>query len=580
MAEKSGFFNARFIDGEYDRRYSADDYCDNLAVVISNGVLRSTGDDLKVTASGMYLTVAPGRAWIKGHYYLNTAPLTLAGVSAPIGGSRYDRVILRLDTSLPERKISLKYVEGIAGNTPQKPALVRNDTIYDLCLADILVAANATVLMVMDSRADSDVCGWVYSTSGDNSFFTSLDGAFYEWFEGAKDTLSSVTLFKRYSWSGTLSAASRTVQFVIPQYDADTSFIEVYVNGILDTRYTVTGNVLTFAGTLTAGTTVTVNCYKSIDGTGIMSVSDEITELQNRVDALDGASRFVYRCTGLNDNIILSQIAQAFISKSYDSTISTAAKTFLDTLGGNTYLSALTTEAQVTIEVVGRTAITTPFGGSGTTASRYRYFALGEAGTNARKLIFDFSKCEKITIGCGANTNNIIFYGTDLNIKGANVYAYSNGNGCNISMIAGSSNNGIMNFDDCRFSVSTSGTGVISENGTFTGCHCTVKSTAGDALCFDAKTESLVRLIGGTYYAYINSSGVSRAAVMNISTTETDAVIMAHNINCPTVSVSGYMQRHLAIGGAGSVYINGVVSTMTTSGTTVTVSGQIWKSKR
>lgn len=35
MAEKSGFFNALNVDGAYDRTYNANDYCDNLAVVIS-----------------------------------------------------------------------------------------------------------------------------------------------------------------------------------------------------------------------------------------------------------------------------------------------------------------------------------------------------------------------------------------------------------------------------------------------------------------------------------------------------------------------------------------------------------------
>ena len=68
MAEKSGFFNALNVGGEYDRTYNANDYSDNLAVIIGNGVLRSQYDDLKVTASGMVATVGVGRAWINGHY--------------------------------------------------------------------------------------------------------------------------------------------------------------------------------------------------------------------------------------------------------------------------------------------------------------------------------------------------------------------------------------------------------------------------------------------------------------------------------------------------------------------------------
>lgn len=43
MAEHFGFFDAlETADGLYDRTYSARDYSENLATIISNGVLRST----------------------------------------------------------------------------------------------------------------------------------------------------------------------------------------------------------------------------------------------------------------------------------------------------------------------------------------------------------------------------------------------------------------------------------------------------------------------------------------------------------------------------------------------------------
>ena len=199
MAEKSGFFNARLINGEYDRKYSADDYCDNLAVVIGNGVLRSENNDLKVTASGMYLTVAAGRAWINGHYYQNTTPFTFAPAPAAVGGSRYDRVILRMDKTLNSRSVYLAYVVGAASNDPQKPALVRNDNIYDICLADIYVPSSQNYVIAYDTRDDSDVCGWVYSVSGDGSFFTSLDAQFEEWFNDVRDEVATVTILKRYT---------------------------------------------------------------------------------------------------------------------------------------------------------------------------------------------------------------------------------------------------------------------------------------------------------------------------------------------------------------------------------------------
>lgn len=583
MSERSGFFNAILSEGVYDRKYNANDYSENMAVVISNGVLRSTGDDLKVTATGLILTVATGRAWITGHWYHNNAAMALSAIVAPTGGARIDRVILRLDKSLNERQVHIVYLQGTAANTPVAPAITRNDTIYDLVLADIRIEANATTVTVTDQRSNSSLCGWVYSTSGDNSFFTSLDNSFHEWFQDVRNELSSVTLFKRYNWRTVLNAATNTVAFNIPQYDADTCFIEVFVNGILETLttdYTLANTVLTFSGTLTAGTEVEVKCYKSIDGTGIMDVSDEITELQNQYATLNGVSKYTYKCTGANDNISLSEIAQALHTGSYvAANVTAAANAFLTALGGNTFLAAMSPEAQITIDVVGRLGATTPVAGAGTTESRYRWFGLGVAAATDKRIKFDFSKCEKITINCSANTNNIIFYGTDLYITGANVYAYSNSSGVTITMADGSYDYGYIHFKHCRLNISTSGTAIIAENGTFINCWCRCISRASHALCFTPKSNGLIRLIGGTYYAYIATSGMT-AAICYTYSTETNAVLIAQNINCPTVAMTGFSQQYLAVGYGGSTLIQGVVSTMTTLGNALNISGQIWRSKR
>lgn len=579
MAQKSGFWNALLSNGEYDRKYNAEDYSDNLAVVISNGVLRSIADDLKVTASGLVISVAAGRGWINGKYYYNDSTYTFAAITAPTGGKRYDRVMLRYNKDLAAREISLVYVQGTVANDPVKPTPTRSGNIYDLVLADIYIEANATSVTITDQRGNANLCGWVYSTSGDNSFFTSLDSSFTTWFEEKKNTLSSVTLFKRYSQNITVAAATSTVSFNIPQYNADTCFLEVYVNGIFDNRHSISNSVITFLGTLVAGTLVTVNCYKSIDGTGIQSVSQEITELQNTVATLSGVSKFTYTCTGTDDNKSLSDIAQAFYTGSYVAAdVTTAANAFLTALGGNTYLAALSAEAQITIDVVGRFGATTPYAGSGTTESRYRWFSLGVIATGDKRIAFDFAKCEKITIACTANTSNIIFYGTDLIIRNANVYAYSNGVSCPIQMIASSNNNGKIEAENCRFSISTSGLAVIAENGTFINCWGKVVSRASNAYCFAPKSVSLIRVIGGTFYAYIATSGMT-PAIFYVYNAETNAVVIAHNINCPTVAMTGYSQQYLSVAAAGNVYIYGVTSTMNSSGAANTINGQIWKSK-
>ena len=581
MAQKSGFFNALLQAGVYDRQYNADDYSDNLAVIISDGVLRDENNGLKVTASGLNLSVNAGRAWIKGHYYKNDTALSLPAVVPPTGGSRIDRVVLRFDKTISVRSITIQYLQGTAATSPVAPALTRTSTIYDLCLAEITVAANATSVAVADKRGDSSVCGWVYSVSGDNSFFEAFDEEFEDWFDEVKDTLSSVTLFKQYKWEDTLATATNTVQFNIPQYDPDVCFFDVFLNGILADDYTVSGadgNILTFGTTLIAGTEVTVLAYKSIDGTGIMSVADEITQLQNQYATLDGVSKYVYKCTGLNDNLSLSQIAEAFYETHYvRSSVTQAADDFLQALGGNTYLANLPLDAKITIEVVGTCGAQNPVYGSGSSQSRYRYFNLGQTSRMAKHLIFDFAKCDKIFVQCAANTDNIIFYGTDLEIRNVACKATSAGSNCPIQMVA-KSNAGRVNCEDCSFEILTSGKAIIATNGTFINCDTWAASSGSHALLFVPDNASLIRVIGGTHLAYASASN-STAAVFYIYANTANAVAMASNINCPTVTYSGYWQQYLAVGYGGKTIIDLVVSTMNSIGSYYTINNQVWQSK-
>lgn len=578
MAQHSGFFNALLQSGVYDRTYNADDYTDNLAVVIGNGVLRSTGDDLKVTASGLNLSVAAGRAWINGHYFYNDSDYALPAITPPTGGSRIDRVILRLDKTLPVRSISIQYLQGTAATSPVAPSVSRLDDVYDLVLADIAISAGANSVTITDQRANASLCGWVYSTSGDDSFFTSLDNSFQTWFAGVKDTLASVTLFKRYTWMNTLTAQTDTVTFNIPQYDAETDFFEVYVNGFLTDSYTASDNVITFDAPLNAGATVIVNSYKSIDGTGINSVADEITQLQNQVAALDGDCKFVYNCTGSDDNISLSQIAEAIQTGTMPANATEAASAFITACGGTSWLQNLEADAQITIEVVGKLGVDTPFYGTGTASNRYRYFSLGQITHSDMRVIFDFAKCDTIYIDCDDNTSNIIFYGTDLYIKNASVFVSNISTGCNVQISAGS-NVGSINFTECRFVVHTSGNALIATHGTFTNCEGELQAIAGNAQCFAPTSNYLVRVIGGRYTAYVKNTSNYVAAVFYIASGHSNAVIMAQTINCPTVSVANYYQQYLAAAYAGKLLIDLVTSTMNSAGNYYTITNQIWLSK-
>ena len=579
MAQKSGFFNALLQAGVYDRQYNADDYSDNLAVVISNGVLKSANNDLKVISNGLNLTVNAGRAWINGHYYNNESSYSLPAVTPPTGGSRIDRVILRFDKTITVRSITLQYLQGTAATSPVAPALTRTDTIYDLCLAEIGVTANSTSVMVTDKRGDSSLCGWVYSVVGDNSFFEDMENQFNTWFDDVKDTLSSATLFKQYRWDTTLQTATSIVQFNIPQYDEDSCFFNVFVNGMLADDYTASDDVITFNTTLTAGTEITVLAYKSIDGTGIESVADEITELQNQYATLAGVSKFTYTCTGTDDNISLSQIAAAIYTGTYDSgEITTAANNFLTALGGLSYLQSLEADAQITINVVGKCGATTPAYGSGTSSNRYRYFNFGQLAHYDMRVIFDFAKCDTIYISPSNGTSNIIFYGTDLFIKNLDLFVVNAGSGCNIQAVAGS-NVGSINFDFCKIVIKATGNALIAQNGTFTNCDFEVYANGGNAYCFNPTTNYLIRVNGGRFLAYVTNTSSYTAAVFFIATNQGNAVNMAQNINCPTISVQGYYQQYLAATNSGKTIIQCVTSTMNNTGSGNTITNQVWLSK-
>ena len=539
MAERSGFFNALRIDGGYDRTYNANDYSDNLAVVISNGVLRSNNDDLRVTASGMVCTVGAGRAWINGKYYYNDAPKTFAAVTAPAGGSRWDRIMLRLDNTVTERRIALRYVQGVAANTPTKPVPVQNSEVYELVLADIYVGTNATSVIVTDTRSDANLCGWVYSTAGDNSFFTTLDNDYNTWSKGVKDNLASVTLFKRYAWRTiTDGGLTASVGFNIPQWDEETCFLDVFVNGIRVVEgvdFTREGRMLLFPNLLQAGTEIDVAVYKSIDGTGIMSVADEITQLQNQVAMLAAANDYAYVCNGYDDNVQLSRIATEWLE------------------GGSDYSSK-------TIRVYGTFGAHAPVGGDGGFFSPYEWIRVAGENHANRKIIFDFSCCSQLTFPVIAGAPNYIFAGIDAHIIGADINCYEK-TADTTSIALGSV--GIVYAENCRFWLTGYTTCKVAVTGTFTNCRASVANTVGESYCFTPLSSSLLRVNGGEYMAYSGSASIV-SAVVGHQASATEAVSILNGVNAPTWGRGGYYQTNAIkqYSGAGTIKCHDLVSAL------------------
>lgn len=199
MAETSGFFQSVWDDslenpitqeqtGWWDKSYTAKQFLDYFALFIGNGVFGSPTNQCKVIpGTGLSIIITPGWAFIKGAWYHNETNKEIELSSNTSGLSRTDGVMLRYNDTNRE-------ITGIVttGNTE----LVRGETIYDLKIAEVVVAPNAVTISganITDTRIDETVCGLVkglmeIETTAD--LFAQYQALFDEWFDEVKDQVT------------------------------------------------------------------------------------------------------------------------------------------------------------------------------------------------------------------------------------------------------------------------------------------------------------------------------------------------------------------------------------------------------
>jgi hypothetical protein len=149
--------------------------------LFTNGVWMATDSTaLQVgTAEGMKVSVNAGFTVINGALRLFAEPRTLA-IQASENEDRIDTVVVRLDLNQYVRNIDLYVLKGVSGSSPVRPELTRNDSVYELGLADLYITRNTTSISadrITDTRLDTQRCGVVSSIS---EFDTS---AFYDQIE-------------------------------------------------------------------------------------------------------------------------------------------------------------------------------------------------------------------------------------------------------------------------------------------------------------------------------------------------------------------------------------------------------------
>ena len=293
MAINGYFFNAVQSGGVYDRVYNAEDVTSYLNKIVGNGVFPNPSSQLQVRAgTGMQVIVNAGEGWINGHKMINTADMQLSVDSPDALLNRIDRVIFYADASTRSMGIAIK--KGTNATNPTAPALVRNTTRYEMSLATIRVNKQITSIvqsMITDTRADSNVCGWVaglIQQVDTSQLFVQWQTAYSDYYDlihqQLDDFMASLTQelrvntyvkgFVKHSIAG--GTSSNIVPLSATDYTyEDTDIIVVYINGLLatwGTDYIVNKNLtppsVVFDFPTGAGNEqeVTINIFKSIIG--------------------------------------------------------------------------------------------------------------------------------------------------------------------------------------------------------------------------------------------------------------------------------------------------------------------------
>jgi hypothetical protein len=163
MAFSYGFYNSKNGDKRYDARQIGEMF-DGL---ILDGVFSSVGNHFMVRASddGKGVIVGSGRAWFNHTWCKNDSDLYFELTSPDLTGSRYDALVIDINSDIQVRKNSIMWVQGtpVIGSTPNKPTMIHTEihNQYPLCYiyrrANIYTITNSDI----ENTIGYDVCPFV-----------------------------------------------------------------------------------------------------------------------------------------------------------------------------------------------------------------------------------------------------------------------------------------------------------------------------------------------------------------------------------------------------------------------------------
>ena len=203
MSIISGIFPSEIVDIDesglpiYDRAVDEEYFAKYHSEFLSNGVYANPSNNFQVMANElMKLKLKAGSCFINGYYAYDNfdGEITLEPASSDL--NRIDRIVTRLDRI--NRKISIEVKKGAYGTTSYSaPSLQRDDDIWELGLADVLVKKGTTQIVqanITDLRAIQEYCGYVYNPMQNidtTDLFAQYDNSFEVWFQHVKEQLST-----------------------------------------------------------------------------------------------------------------------------------------------------------------------------------------------------------------------------------------------------------------------------------------------------------------------------------------------------------------------------------------------------
>lgn len=164
----------------YDRASTAEDLQDLFSRFFSTGVAMDVGSGLQVVVgSSMNVTVKPGWCCVNGTFGVETEDRTIALQGSDPTYDRIDTIVARWNRNVDARYIELYAVKGTPAQTPTRPTLTRNESVYEIGLADVFVSAGSgavTQQRITDTRLETGRCGAMapFETIDTTSLFEQL----------------------------------------------------------------------------------------------------------------------------------------------------------------------------------------------------------------------------------------------------------------------------------------------------------------------------------------------------------------------------------------------------------------------